>query len=59
MRPTRSTDPNRIGHHDLIEIYGGSIDWEERMSVEMKSQVGKLLVAGISILAFLYEPVVF
>ncbi|CAG8902310.1 unnamed protein product [Penicillium egyptiacum] len=38
-------DPKKLGHHGLIEVYGGQVDWDEQLSLEMKHQVGKLLVA--------------
>jgi hypothetical protein len=42
-----STDgPRLVGHHDLIAIYGGEVDWNQELSAEMKQQIGALLVTG-------------
>ncbi|KAJ5417423.1 uncharacterized protein N7487_000973 [Penicillium crustosum] len=46
MKPPHINDPKRLGHHGLIEVYGGSVNWDEQISAEVKRQSGQLLVAG-------------
>ncbi|KAL4888213.1 hypothetical protein BDV59DRAFT_196626 [Aspergillus ambiguus] len=46
LRPASTGDPRRIGHHDLIRVYGGAPDWERMLSTEMEQQTGRMLIAG-------------
>lgn len=46
LKPSASSNPKRFGHHDLIEVHGGSARWDEQLSFEMKRQTGTLLVSG-------------
>lgn len=46
LQPASTGDPQRIGHHDKIEIYGGVPDWEDKLSSEIKEQKGRMLISG-------------
>lgn len=48
MKSPHINDPKKLGHHGLIEVYGGEVNWDEQFSSEMKHQAGKLLVAGMN-----------
>ncbi|KAE8371411.1 FAD-binding domain protein [Aspergillus bertholletiae] len=39
-----SNAPGLVGHHDLITIYGGEVNWEQQLSLELKEQIGTLLI---------------
>ncbi|KAL4745860.1 ferric reductase family protein [Aspergillus foveolatus] len=48
LHPVLTGNPERFGHHDLIEVYSGVPIWREQLSAEMDKQAGRMLVAGIS-----------
>ena len=36
----------KFGHHELITVYSGGVDWEQILSGEMEGRAGKILVTG-------------
>ncbi|KAJ5927149.1 hypothetical protein N7516_008922 [Penicillium verrucosum] len=44
MQPQSEIPVRHIGKNNLINIYGGTVDWEEQLDSEVKNQLGSLLV---------------
>jgi hypothetical protein len=45
-RPSASDDPQLIGKHELIKLWGNEVNWEQELLSEMKKQVGTMLITG-------------
>lgn len=44
--PRGEGDMQKFGHHELITVYSGMVDWEQVLSGEMEGRAGKILVTG-------------
>ena len=44
--PRGEGDMQKFGHHELITVYSGRVDWEQVLSGEMEGRAGKILVTG-------------
>lgn len=51
MQPQSEIPVRQIGKNNLINIYGGAVDWEEQLDSEVKNQSGSLLVIGIGLIS--------
>lgn len=51
MQPQSEIPVRHIGKNNLINIYGGTVDWEEQLDSEVKNQLGSLLVIGIDLIS--------
>jgi hypothetical protein len=45
-----SSSPVNIGDHELIEVHGGDVDWQDELRKELHEQVGTMLITGRSAL---------
>lgn len=43
-----SEAPGAVGHHNLIAVYSGDVDWEDELSAELEQRIGTLLITGIA-----------
>ncbi|PGH19274.1 hypothetical protein AJ80_04027 [Polytolypa hystricis UAMH7299] len=43
-RASSLKDPLRFGEHDLIQVYGGEVNWQEQLENEISNRKGRLLV---------------
>lgn len=46
LRTDSPQEPRKIGHHELISLYGGEVNWADILAGEMGKRTGKLLVTG-------------
>lgn len=44
--PRGEGDMQKIGHHGLITVYSGGVNWEQVLFGEMEDRAGKILVTG-------------
>ncbi|BAE64514.1 unnamed protein product [Aspergillus oryzae RIB40] len=44
LRTDSPQEPRKIGHHELISLYGGEVNWADILAGEMGKRTGKLLL---------------
>ncbi|BAE61476.1 unnamed protein product [Aspergillus oryzae RIB40] len=48
LRTDSPQEPRKIGHHELISLYGGEVNWADILAGEMGKRTGKLLVTALA-----------
>jgi hypothetical protein len=48
LRAQSEDDIQHIGENGLIDVHSGHVNWEQQLDIEIKGQMGKMLVMGKS-----------
>lgn len=46
LRAQSENDIQHIGENGLIDVHSGHVNWEQQLDLEIKGQMGKMLVMG-------------